>query len=395
MRTPQVFWLTVSLHAAFFALLFAVISSQAPVEPPSPPRTQPFILGADITFLLEDEAAGAVFYDHGVKKDFFQLLKDNKFNYVRVASIVEPTKDFSRGDLEHVKILARRAKAANLGLLVDFFYSDTWASPEGQPTPAAWKKLAFPDMVKALHDQTKAVLTALKAQGTTPDIVQIGNEITFGMDWPEGRVTSTISTGNPKTDAHNAAVTDAGGWGNFATLLKAGISATKEVDPNIKVMLHHSLARNDALVHEWIDNLIKQNVQFDIVGFSCYLQHSPDDWKTTFDDIATNHPNLGIIAVEYKSQKRYLNDLVFNAPDHRGLGSFIWSPWREGETIFDHQEPAPATATAAPGNPSPASPNAPQPGTPPKPPPPNHGGRYDTNSFIDLYPEMSHDYGNP
>src|ERR1017187_702410 len=93
-------------------------------------RSQPFILGADITFLLEDEAAGAVYYDHGVKQDFFQILKDNQFNYVRVTSVVEPTRAFSRGDLEHVKILARRAKAAHMGLLVNFFYSDNWASPE-------------------------------------------------------------------------------------------------------------------------------------------------------------------------------------------------------------------------------------------------------------------------
>lgn len=76
-------------------------------------------------FLLEDEAAGAVYYDHGVQKDFFQVLKDNQFNYVRVPSLVEPTRVFSRGDLEqNVKILAKRAKAANMGLLVDFFYSD-------------------------------------------------------------------------------------------------------------------------------------------------------------------------------------------------------------------------------------------------------------------------------
>src|SRR5208283_2013532 len=80
---------------------------------------QPFILGADITFLLEDEAAGAVYYDHGVQKDFFQILKDNDFNYVRVPSVVETTRTFSRGDLEHVKIVAQRAKAAHLGLLVD------------------------------------------------------------------------------------------------------------------------------------------------------------------------------------------------------------------------------------------------------------------------------------
>ena len=73
------------------------------------------ILGVDITFLLADEAAGAVYYDHGAKQDFFQILKDNKFNYVRVPSVVEPTRAFSCEDLEHVKILAIRTKVANMG----------------------------------------------------------------------------------------------------------------------------------------------------------------------------------------------------------------------------------------------------------------------------------------
>ena len=350
------------MFATIFLAAFVIHAADVPAA-----RTQPFILGADITFLLEDEAAGAEYFDHGVEKDFFQILKDNKFNYVRIPSVVEPTRNFSRGDLEHVKILAKRAKAAHMGLLVDFFYSDTWASPEGQPKPAVWTNLAFADMVTALHDHTKAVLSALKEQGTSPDMVQIGNEITFGMDWPDGRVVSKTSTGNPTTDAHNAGVTNAGGWGNFTLLLKAGISATKEVDPNIKIMLHHSLGRNDALVHEWIDNLLTNDVPFDIVGLSCYTEHATNDWKTTIDDIATNYKNLNIIAVEYSGQKRYINDLVFNAPGNKGLGSFIWSPMRERETIFDHQTNAP----------------------------PSNGGRYDANAFMELYPQMAKNYGNP
>lgn len=365
--------LAAALLAAFFAV-FAIRAAEAPAaSDQSTKRTQPFILGADITFLLEDEAAGAEYFDHGVKKDFFQILRDNKFNYVRVSAIVEPTRNFSRGDLAHIKILAKRAKAAGVGLLVNFFYSDDWASPENQPKPAVWTNLAFADMVTALHDHTKAVLTALKEQGTTPDMVQIGNEVTFGMIWPDGRITSKILTANPQTDARQAGVTDAGGWDNLTALLKAGISATKEVDPNIKIMIHHSLARRSPLVREWIYKLLEHDVQFDLVGLSCYTEHATNDWKTTFDDIATHYPKLGIIAVEYSGQKRFLNDLVFNTPNQKGLGSFIWSPMRDREAIFDHQVPTPAAATNA---------------------PPNNGGRYDANAFMELYPKMAQDYGN-
>jgi arabinogalactan endo-1,4-beta-galactosidase len=98
-------------HIGMFELALSVAGcAHVPAASNQSGRTQPFILGADITFLLEDEAAGAVYYDHGMQRDFFQILKDNQFNYVRVPSVVEPTRAFSRGDLEHVKILAKRAK---------------------------------------------------------------------------------------------------------------------------------------------------------------------------------------------------------------------------------------------------------------------------------------------
>ena len=60
-------------------------------------------------------------------------------------------------------------------------------------------------MTQALHDYTRDVLNALKAQGTLPDMVQVGNEINHGILWPDGAFTNTD---------------------NLAALLKAGIGAT-------------------------------------------------------------------------------------------------------------------------------------------------------------------------
>ena len=50
----------------------------------------------------------------------------------------------------------------------------------------------------------------LKDQGTTPDMVQVGNEINHGMVWPEGNVSNVDS---------------------LAQLIAAGIAAVKSVDP--------------------------------------------------------------------------------------------------------------------------------------------------------------------
>ena len=56
------------------------------------------------------------------------------------------------------------------------------------------------------------VIQELKDQGTTPDMVQIGNEINHGIVWPEGNVSNLDS---------------------LAQLINAGTAAVKAVDPSI------------------------------------------------------------------------------------------------------------------------------------------------------------------
>ena len=107
-----------------------------------------------------------------------------------------------------------------MGLLVDFHYSDTWADPGHQTKPAAWENFDIPTLNKALYDHTRSGRgVRLKAQGTTPDMVQIGNEVTNGMLWPDGRAKDHFD--------------------NFAELVKSGIAAARAVDPAIKIVLHH------------------------------------------------------------------------------------------------------------------------------------------------------------
>ena len=53
-------------------------------------------------------------------------------------------------DLEHTKAIAKRVRAAGLGLLIDFHYSDTWADPGHQYKPAAWENLDFPALKQAV-----------------------------------------------------------------------------------------------------------------------------------------------------------------------------------------------------------------------------------------------------
>jgi arabinogalactan endo-1,4-beta-galactosidase len=383
-------------------------------------RTGPFILGAEVSWVPEDEADGAVYYDHGVRKDIFQILKDYQFNYLRLRLFVNPasTNGYARRraeafcDLEHVKALARRARAAGMGLLLDIHYGDTWTSPGHQEKPVAWKDLNFQELTQAVHDFTFHAIKSLKDNGTPMNMVQLGNEISDGMLFPDGRRSN---------------------WDNFAALLRAGVAGAKEADPSVKIVLQHHLGRSNERMRPWLDNLIQRGVQFDIIGMSCYAQAQEGDWKNNFDDLAKRYPDKGLLVLEYSARKRHVNDLMFNAPDRKGLGTFIWEPTRHRESLFDKDGKSAGggqasnfttdeginqgarlarTNSMAATNPparSPASTNVAANTNSPefldrrfgtneaaraqwrKR---RFGGRYDVNELMALYPQMAKDYGN-
>lgn len=345
-------------------------------------RTGPFILGAEVSWAPEDEADGAKYFDHGVQKDIFQILADYKFNYVRLRLFVNPgtTNGYAVGkseafcDLAHVIALAKRAREHGMGLLLDIHYGDTWTSPGHQDWPAAWRSLKFPELTNTIHSYTHNVIAQMKAAGVTPDMVQVGNEISNGVLFPLG------------SRSH---------FDNFAAFVQAGIAGIREVDPEIKIVLHHHLGRNNAVMREWLDNFIKRGTDFDLIGMSCYAQATEGDWKNNFDDLAKRYPDKGLLVVEYSGRKRYLNDLMFNTPDKKGWGTFIWEPTRHKEALFDYEGKnagggAGAVFKSQETNPVAGTTNAVAATAEPK----THGGRYDANALFELYPQMAHNYGN-
>src|SRR5690242_20064522 len=279
------------------------------------------MIGADISFLPELEARGMKFSDNGVEKDAIQILKDHGFNYIRLRIFNEPARDsgYSPGkgfcDLAHTKAMAKRVKDAGMKLLLDFHYSDYWADPGKQYKPAAWRGLSFEALKKEMYDYTKEVISKLKAQGTTPDMVQIGNEINHGIVWPDGNVSQVDQ---------------------LAQLINAGTAGVKAVDPGITMMLHVALGgQNDESVW-FIDNMLARGVEFDVIGESYYPK-----WHGTLDDLRNNLTDLAtryskdIIVVEYSQLKKEVNDIAFSLPNDKGKGTMIWEPLNTWEKIFD------------------------------------------------------------
>ncbi len=287
------------------------------------PRTTGNMIGADISFLPQLEERGIKFSDKGVEKDAILILKEHGFNYIRLRIFNDPATDSGYSpkkgfcDLEHTKQMALRVKKAGLKLLLDFHYSDYWADPGKQYKPTAWRGLSFDELKKALYNYTHQVMQALKDQGTTPDMVQIGNEINHGMVWPEGNIYNI---------------------NNLAQLFQAGAAAVKAVDPTVVIMLHVALGgQNDESVF-FINNMLARSVHFDVIGESYYPK-----WHGTLEDLRDNLNNLvrrygkDVIVVEYSQFKEEVNKIAFELPVGKGKGTCIWEPLNTWEAVFDKE----------------------------------------------------------
>lgn len=300
-----------------------------PPEPPVDIDDEPaqffepsFIIGLDISSVPEQEDWGIWYSDRGVRKDFFDLARDRGVNYVRLRLFHDPSTpngyQFEYDDkqkpycnLEQTIQMAKRAKAVGMGVLLDLHYSDTWADPGDQQKPAAWVGLSFDQLVQAVGEYTEQVVRAMVDAKAIPEMVQVGNEITRGLLFPDGSTSD---------------------WNKTAALLQAGLQAVKKVDPRIQTVLHNELAGNAGAANAWVSSALDHGLQFDIVGLSTYTWYhgQPSAWRETFNSLAENHPELKFISPEYNEAypeaRLRINDIMSELPDGRGLGAFLWEP---------------------------------------------------------------------
>ncbi len=226
-------------------------------EPTRTPTPLPpaFIKGIDASYVQQIEDAGGKYLQDGAARDVLEIYKAHGVNFIRLRLWVAPIIRYN--DLEHTLKMAKRVKALGMGLMIDFHYSDSWADPAKQYKPAAWAKLSGADLQKAVKEYTRSVIAALKKQGTLPDMVQIGNEITPGMLWEDGRV------GGGHDD----------NWPQFAALLKAGELGVREalgVGERVEIVLHVDAGGNNETCRWFFDHITQQQVPFDYIGLSYY-----------------------------------------------------------------------------------------------------------------------------
>ena len=271
----------------------------------------PYTVGADISWLQSQEDRGTEFSDGGIKGDALEILRDNGFNYIRLRLFVDPRSElgYSRRegycDLEHTLQMAHRIKQAGMMFLLDFHYSDNWADPQKQIMPQAWQTYSYMEVQEALYNHTREVLEALVKQGTAPDMVQVGNEVSNGMLWPYGSVRHSFE--------------------GLCGLLKEGVRAVREVTPEAAIMLHVALGGQHEESVRFFEAMNRYGVEYDLIGQSYY-----PEWHGTLEELEFNLRDLAtryhkpIIVVEYRDHFKEIDRIVRSLPEALGRGTFIW-----------------------------------------------------------------------
>jgi arabinogalactan endo-1,4-beta-galactosidase len=270
------------------------------------------LIGADISWVPSQEDRGTVFSDKGVQKDVLEILKDNAFNWIRLRLFVDPTAEngYSRQGycgVEQTLAMAKRIQAAGMKFLLDFHYSDTWADPGKQFTPASWARLSGSGLEGQIYQYTNDVVKRFIAEGVKPDMVQVGNEIQNGMLWPQGEIVTGESAES------------------FCILLRCASAGVRAADSSIKIMVHIACGGQNEESVAFFDKIISRDVTFDVIGQSYYPQHhgTLEELQSNLNDLALRYKKP-IVVVEYQDHKKEVNEIVKNVPNGLGWGTFIW-----------------------------------------------------------------------
>lgn len=266
-------------------------------------RHMKFVKGMDLSTLLELERCGAKYYDNGEERDLLAIMKSYDVDTIRIRLWNDPWSETGESygagenDLKTSLEIAKRVTAAGFGVLLNFHYSDFWADPGKQIKPKAWADYGVKELEQAVYDYTLESMQTFLDAGVNITMVQVGNELSNGLLWPEGKV--------PNYD-------------NIATFVNAGIRAVRKADAAIPVMIHLDNGGNNALYREWFDNFTKRGEDFEIIGLSYYpfwhgsLQMLNDNMNDIAErygkDLVIAEVSMGYTMEDYKNYEKLFDE---------------------------------------------------------------------------------------
>ncbi len=242
--------------------------------------------GVDLSTWLSEEQLGAKYYLNGEQKDLLEILKQFGINSVRLRLWHNPKSETGEAygagdnDLANTILMAKRVKQAGMSFLLDIHYSDFWTDPGKQYKPKAWVGLSYEELVAALENYTIEVMETLIREGAAPDLVQVGNELSNGLLWPDGLVPE---------------------YEHIAELVSAGIRGVRKVDKDIPIMIHLDNGGKQELYRTWFDNYMNyctekypDGLDYQIIGLSYY-----PFWHGTLAELEAN---MRMVAERYQKQ---------------------------------------------------------------------------------------------
>lgn len=160
------------------------------------------------------------------------------------------------------------------------------------------------ELEQAVYDFTLENLTKIIEAGVNVTMIQVGNELSNGLLWPEGKV--------PNYD-------------NIAKFVNAGIRACRKVNADIPIMIHLDNGGNNELYVRWFTNFIERGEEFEYIGLSYY-----PFWHGSLDQLEFNMNDIA---------KRFNKDLIIAEVS---MG-FTMDSYQEYEKLADSERKGYAT----------------------------------------------------
>lgn len=294
---------------------------------PASAQSRERLLGGDISMLARYEQEGTIYRDtEGNKVDALTFFHDKQWNAMRVRLFVDPNNapkdNLDEGvcqDLDYVVGLSKQIKKAGFKLMLDFHYSDTWADPGKQFIPKSWEQCSPEAMADSVYNYTLHCLKTLKKEGAAPDLIQVGNEISFGTLWPTARVDSA-------TDSR---------WATLADIINHGAKACRKACPKAKIIIHTEKAGEWQYTRDFYNELKSRKVDYDVIGLSYYpmWHRNVGVLAATLDSLAVQFPEREVMIVETAGYYSHEKDPWSKPDDYSQF--YPISP--EGQRIFTHE----------------------------------------------------------
>lgn len=296
--------------------------------------------GVDWSSTIVEEAAGKSWKNTaGTVQPLETILKASGVNAVRQRLWVNP----SNGDYDlayNIK-LAKRAVAAGLEVYLDFHFSDTWADPGHQATPAAWTGYDADDMAWEVYNYTLSVMNSFESNSIPLSLVSIGNEISAGLLWPLGEISESDGAYNTANLLHSAS---------------AGIKASNLTKQPL-ILIHLNNGWDYSLQEYWYNLVLGEGplvaTDYDVQGVSYYPFYGSEatlsslgssltsmkskygkdvmvvetNWPQSCPDPAYTFPSdTTAIPFSAAGQTTWMKDVASEVEAAGGNGVFYWEP---------------------------------------------------------------------